>query len=136
MWGTESPRGGGGCYYNSTCPIHGVQVLMAVSPCNSIRKVVKIPTFHNNQNLFKIESINLAKVKHLVQSSLTLEAGPRGDHSDGGDPIFFWPFWLLSARILPFVFPDLHCSCSQNINLSLIYFPLMSQRKYWGLSPG
>ena len=103
MWGTESPRGGGGCYYNSTCPIHGVQVLMAVSPCNSIRKVVKIPTFHNNQNLFKIESVNLAKVKHLVQSSLTLEAGPHGDHrdsghSDGGDPIFF-------LAILAFVRP-------------------------------
>ena len=43
---------------------------------------------------------------------------------------------LLFARILPFVSPDLYCSCSQNINLSLIYFPLMSQRKYWGLPPG
>ena len=61
-----------------------------------------------------------------------------------GSHISQWGWWVwlifsvlafVSPHSPPFVSPDLYCSCSQNINLSLIYFPLMSQRKYWGLPP-
>ena len=122
-------------------------MLVAVSPCNSISKVVKISAFHNNQEMFKIQSGDFAKSKHFVQFSLTGmhklgSAGHppyghcEGRHSGDGGNLIRYVLVFVPLPAFPFVSPDLYCSCSQNINLSLIYFPLMSQRKYWGLPPG
>ena len=144
MWTSQRARGGLRLLLQEHLPHTWGTGAGGVSPCNSISKVVKNLDFSQKSGNVRDSIWRFCKIKiFLFKSSLAGmnklgSAGHppyghcEGRHSgDGVDPIRY--VLVFVARILPFVSPDLYCSCSQNINLSLIYFPLMSQRKYWGL---